>query len=114
MTTALINKKWTLSSRPHTTVSKEHFNFETESVRDLADGESLVKNQYLSFEPAQRGWFNDVRSYVPPVAIGEVMRSVAVGEVIASKHPAYQIGDRLQGGLAGRNMLSAMALACFQ
>ena len=98
MTAALINKKWTLSSRPQTTVSKEHFNFETESVRDLADGEFLVKNQYLSFEPAQRGWLNDVRSYVPPVAIGEVMRSVAAGEVIASKHPDYQIGDRVQGG----------------
>ena len=98
MRAALINKKWTLSSRPQTTVSKEHFNFETESVRDLADGEFLVKNQYLSFEPAQRGWLNDVRSYVPPVAIGEVMRSVAAGEVVASKHPDYQIGDRVQGG----------------
>ena len=43
MRAALINKKWTLSSRPQTTVSKEHFNFETESVRDLADGEFLVK-----------------------------------------------------------------------
>ncbi len=64
---------------PRTTVSTEHFNFETETVRDLVDGEFLVKNHYLSFEPAQRGWLNDVRSYVPPVAIGEVMRSSGRG-----------------------------------
>ena len=98
MTAPLINKKWTLKSRPETTVSAEHFNFETEAVRDLVAGEFLVKNHYLSFEPAQRGWLNDVRSYVPPVAIGEVMRSMAVGEVIASNHSDYQIGDRVQGG----------------
>ena len=98
MTAPLSNKKWTLKSRPETTVSEEHFKFETEAVRDLADGEFLVKNHYLSFEPAQRGWLNDVRSYVPPVAIGEVMRSMAVGEVIASKHSDYNVGERVQGG----------------
>ena len=98
MTAALTNRKWTLKSRPQTTVAEQHFNFETETVGELADGEFLVKTQYLSFEPAQRGWLNDVRSYVPPVAIGEVMRSVAAGEVIASKHADYQIGDRVQGG----------------
>lgn len=114
MTAPVINKKWTLKSRPETTVSAEHFNFETETIRDLVDGEFLVKNQYLSFEPAQRGWLNDVRSYVPPVAIGEVMRSMAVGEIIASQHADYQVGDRVQGGLAGKNMLSAMALDSFQ
>ena len=65
MTAPLVNKKWTLKSRPETTVSTEHFNFETETVRDLVAGEFLVKNHYLSFEPAQRGWLNDVRSYVP-------------------------------------------------
>ena len=96
--TAITNKKWTLASRPLAQVGEEHFTLETETVRDLVDGEFLVKNHYLSFEPAQRGWLNDVRSYVPPVAIGEVMRSMAVGEVIASRHSDYQVGDRLQGG----------------
>lgn len=95
--TALINKKWTLASRPETVVGEEHFNLETEAVRDLVDGEFLVKNHYLSFEPAQRGWLNDVRSYLPPVAIGEVMRAGAVGEVIASKHSEFAVGDHVQG-----------------
>ena len=97
MTVTLTNKKWTLSARPETSVSKEHFNLETETVREMVDGEFLVKNQYLAFEPAQRGWLNDVRSYLPPVAIGEVMRSGAAGEVIASKHSDYQVGDLVQG-----------------
>ena len=63
MTETLTNKKWTLSARPETSVSREHFKFEIEIVRPLADGEFLVKNQYIAFEPAQRGWLNDVRSY---------------------------------------------------
>jgi len=95
--TALSNRKWTLASRPETTVSEENFTLEVETVRDLAEGEFLVKNHYLAFEPAQRGWLNDVRSYLPPVAIGEVMRSGAVGEVIASKHSDFALGDFVQG-----------------
>jgi NADPH-dependent curcumin reductase CurA len=95
--TVLTNKKWTLASRPETTVSEENFKLESETVRDLADGEFLVKNQYLSFEPAQRGWLNDVRSYLPPVAIGEVMRAGAVGEIITSKHRDFAVGDLVQG-----------------
>lgn len=98
MTAGLINRKWVLESRPEGAVSEKNFRFETETVRPLAEGEFLVKNNYLSFEPAQRGWLNDVRSYVPPVAIGEVMRSMAVGEVVASRHGQFQVGDRLQGG----------------
>ena len=97
MTETLTNKKWTLGARPETSVSREHFKFETEIVRPLADGEFLVKNQYIAFEPAQRGWLNDVRSYLPPVAIGEVMRSGAAGEIVASKHSDYQAGDLVQG-----------------
>ena len=98
MTVPVINRKWTLRSRPETTVSEEHFNFETETVRDLTDGEFLVKIHYLSFEPAQRGWLNDVRSYIPPVAIGDVMRSMGVGVIVDSKHSDYKVGDRVQGG----------------
>lgn len=98
MNTTLVNNKWILASRPETTVSESNFQLVSEPVRPLEEGEFLLKNHYISFEPAQRGWLNDVRSYLPPVAIGELMRSMAVGEVIASKHPNYSVGDRLQGG----------------
>ena len=48
------------------------------------DGEVLLRTLWLSFDPAQRGWLNDVRSYVPPVAIGEPMRAYGIGEVVTS------------------------------
>ena len=58
----------------------------------------MIKNEFLSFEPAQRGWLNDLPSYIAPVKLGEVMRAMAVGRVVESKHPDYQVGDRLMGG----------------
>lgn len=97
MNRPLMNRKWTLQSRPITTVSEQHFCLETEVVRELNDGEFLISNRFLSFEPAQRAWLNDVRSYLPPVGLGDVMRSMAVGEVIASRHSGFQVGDRVQG-----------------
>ena len=45
------------------------------------DGEFLVRNLYLSLDPAMRAWMTDVRSYIPPVEIGEVMRGACVGRV---------------------------------
>jgi NADPH-dependent curcumin reductase CurA len=98
MSREMINRKWVLKLRPETTVSEQNFHLQSEIVRELIEGEFLVKNHYLSFEPAQRGWLNDVQSYIPPVALGDVMRSMAVGEVIASRHAEYQVGDRVQGG----------------
>src|SRR5881409_3181171 len=62
-------------------------------VADPGPGQILVRTLWLSFEPAQRGWINDVRSYVPPVAIGEVMRAWGIGEVVASGDPRYEAGS---------------------
>ena len=94
----MVNHKWVLHSRPESAVSENNFRFEKEELDEIKEGEFIVKNQYISFEPAQRGWINDVPSYIAPVAIGEVMRSMAVGEVIASRNTNYCVGDRLQGG----------------
>jgi len=69
-------------------------------VGEPGDGEVLVKNAYVSLDPAMRGWMNDARSYIPPVGIGEVMRAFAVGEVIASKDPDVPVGSHV-GGLLG-------------
>ena len=60
-------------------------------------GEFRVKVQYVSLDPAMRGWVNDARSYVPPVGIGEVMRAYAVGIVDASEHPGFKVGEAVQG-----------------
>ena len=64
---------------------------------DLKDGEVIFQTLYLSLDPAMRGWLNDVRSYIPPVQIGEIMRGSTVGIVKASKSPKFKVGDYAVG-----------------
>ena len=64
---------------------------------DLADGEALVRVRYLSIDPTIRTWMDDVPSYLPPIQIGEVVRSGGVGEVIDSRSAAYAPGQLLFG-----------------
>jgi NADPH-dependent curcumin reductase CurA len=56
-----------------------------------------VKTLYLSLDPAMRGWINEGRSYMKPVDIGEVMRAIGAGKVIASKAPDFAPGDYVSG-----------------
>jgi NADPH-dependent curcumin reductase len=86
-----------LKSRPQGIPQTEHFEIATAPLPALQDGEILVRNDYLSIEPAMRGWVNAAANYSRPVGIGEVMRSYAAGEVIASRHPAYSAGDKVMG-----------------
>ncbi|KUI61544.1 Putative NADP-dependent oxidoreductase YfmJ [Cytospora mali] len=60
---------------------------------DLKEGEILIETLYLSLDPAMRGWLDDVRSYVPPVQIGEVMRGSTISRVLASRSPRASTGD---------------------
>jgi NADPH-dependent curcumin reductase CurA len=71
--------------------------YDEEQVRELRDGELLIKVLLISLDPAMRGWMKQSRSYVPPVAIGEVMRALALGQVVASKNPKFPIGKHVSG-----------------
>lgn len=66
---------------------------------ELKDGEVLVRVEYVSLDPAMRGWLRDARSYLPPVQIGEVMRAGGVGVVVASKFSGLNKGDQVSGTL---------------
>ena len=94
-----LNHQLRLASRPSAAASEENFKLTEESVGDAPDGGVLVKVQALSLDPAMRGWMNEGKSYIAPVAIGEVMRAGGVGRVLASKHPGFAEGDRVQGML---------------
>lgn len=59
----------------------------------------MVKVDHISLDPAMRGWLNDVRSYVPPVKIGEVMRAGVTGTVVESRHADFAVGDAVTGTL---------------
>lgn len=86
-----------LASRPVGMVKRENFDFREEPLSDPGDHEILVKVEMISIDPAMRGWMNEGRSYVPPVAIGDTMRALAGGTVLASQHPDFAVGDSVTG-----------------
>ena len=91
-----INRQWLLAARPDGMIGPQNFNYVETSIPEIADGEILVKNLYLSFDPTQRNWMVDRPGYLPPVAIGEVMRAGSVSQVVASQHGDFTIGELVQ------------------
>ena len=86
-----------LAERPTGRPDASTWQLATVEVPEPGPGEFVVKVDLISLDPAMRGWLNDVRSYIPPVGIGEVMRAFAAGEVIASQHPDFAVGDVVSG-----------------
>jgi NADPH-dependent curcumin reductase len=93
----LVNHQCCLAARPVGLPKPTDWHYTEEPVPTPGDGEVLVKVQLISLDPAMRGWMNDVRSYIPPVGVGEVMRALAAGEVIASNDPSLVPGDLVTG-----------------
>jgi NADPH-dependent curcumin reductase CurA len=93
----LVNHQVRLASRPVGPASAANWQFTEEAVAEPQDGGVLVKTLALSLDPAMRGWMNDGKSYIAPVGIGEVMRAGGVGRVIASRNPAFAVGDTVAG-----------------
>lgn len=98
MSAPLQNLQFRLAARPVGMVKDSDWQQVTEPVRELAEGEILVKVLYLSLDPAMRGWMNEGKSYIRPVAIGEVMRAGGVGVVLDSRSPRFAAGDHVSGG----------------
>lgn len=88
-----INRQWRLAARPAGLIKDSDFEWVEEPVRALADGEVLVRNIYLSLDPANRGWIREGPSYVEPVAIGDVMRGLTIGVVEESRNARFAAGD---------------------
>jgi len=91
------NRQVRLKSRPTGIPQAEHFEIVEQAVPDIAADQVLVRNIYLSVDPAMRGWIVDTHGYSEPVAIGSVMRSFATGRVEASRHAGYKQGDFVTG-----------------
>ena len=91
-----VNRQWLLAARPDGMIGPQNFAYAETPVPELQDDCVLVKNLYLSFDPTQRNWMIDKPGYLPPVAIGEVMRAGSVGEVVGSRHPDFSVGDLVQ------------------
>jgi NADPH-dependent curcumin reductase CurA len=92
-----VNRQVRLQLRPIGIPQAEHFEIVEAPVPDILEGQVLVRNVYLSVDPAMRGWVNAAENYLDPVPLGSVMRSFAVGRVVDSKHPEYKTGDMVTG-----------------
>lgn len=88
-----------LAARPEGLPKASDFETVERPVRPPEEGEALVRNVYLSLDPAMRGWMTERKSYVPPVGLGDVMRGLTAGVVEASRHPGFAAGDRVTGVL---------------
>lgn len=86
-----------LAARPVGLPADSAWAFTSEPVPEPGPGELVVRVAYVSLDPAMRGWMDDVRSYLPPVGLGDVMRAGGVGEVVASSHPTLAVGDWVTG-----------------
>lgn len=92
-----INHRVLLVERPAGVPQAEHFRIEASPVVSPAQGELLIRNLYLSVDPAQRGWASDGSNYSPPVPLGSVMRALAVGQVTNDRTGRYAPGDHVYG-----------------
>ena len=87
-----------LVKRPKLTITPDLFEVVTLETPELADGQFLLKQTHMSLDPAMKGWMTDDRnSYIPPVELGEVMRSSGIAEVVESKNSNFAVGDRVMG-----------------
>lgn len=91
------NRQVILTSNPQGKFASDNFEMRDGEIPTPGDGEFLVRNLYLSLDPAMRIWAAPMHGYAPPVDPGEVMRGFTVSEVLESNHPDFAAGDIVNG-----------------
>lgn len=99
------NRQWLLAARPTGSLTGQEFRWNEAPIPQCADGQVLVRNLWLSFDPTQRGWMTR-DSYLPKIPLGEVMRAFGVGQVIESRRPDFKPGDLVQGGFGWQDYVA--------
>jgi NADPH-dependent curcumin reductase CurA len=94
---SLVNTQCRLAARPAGLPTASDWSVVDEFAPTPAEGEFLVEVEYLSIDPGMRGWMDEGTTYMPGVAIGEVMRALGIGRVIESRHGDFGVGDTLSG-----------------
>ena len=92
-----MNKRILLAKRPEGLPEPSTWRMEEQPLPSIKEGEALIKVEYISLDPAMRGWINDTKSYIPPVQPGEVMRAGSVGKVVESKNQDMKVGECYTG-----------------
>jgi NADPH-dependent curcumin reductase len=91
------NKQIILDNRPQGEATASNFKLATAETPALQDGQVLVKHHFLSLDPYMRGRMNDAKSYAVPQPLGQVMQGGTAGEVVESRSPKFQPGDKVVG-----------------
>lgn len=94
-----MNRQWILNQRPAGLPSVNDFKWVQSPIPEPKDGEVLVRTVYLSVDPYTRGRMRNVRSYVPPLEVGQVIEGGIAGRVVKSKSPVFKEGDLVMGRL---------------
>lgn len=102
MSTDIENRQFRLARRPSGLPEREDFDLTTETVGPVGEGEVHVRIDYISLDPAMRGWMSSGKSYIEPVGIGEVMRAFTAGTVVESRHDDFAEGDHVTGLLGAQ------------
>ena len=93
------NHRVKLASRPVGLPQPANFELDSVEIPALTEGQALVKISFISLDPAMRGWMNAGRSYIKPIAIGDVFRAGTAGQIVESHNPAFAKGDYVTGNL---------------
>jgi len=97
MSVAQINRQWVLVHRPTGPVKPSDFALRQVPVPSPADGEILIRVLYVGYDASQRIWLTEGGGYMQPVQIGEPMRCMGIGQVVASRNPGYAVGQLVEG-----------------
>ena len=110
----MINKQIILKNRPKGVPGIDTWQLEENPIAEIQEGEILIQQHYISLDPAMRGWMNDTKSYIPPVALGAVMRAGSIGKVIQSKNnPDFQVGDCVSTWGGAQQYVASNGEGCF-
>jgi hypothetical protein len=91
-------RQWVLNGRPRGRgLLDDDFKLEDAPIPEPGNGEVLLKLTHLGFDPAQKGWMENVADYVAPMEIGDLIRGSGIGTVVKSNHPKYKEGETLVG-----------------
>lgn len=92
-----VNRQWVLARRPEGMISVDDFSATTADVAEPQDGQLVVKVTHIAYEPAMRGWVREIPGHGANLPIGGVMKASGAGEVVVSRHPDFQPGDKVSG-----------------
>ncbi len=91
------NRQVWLRERPNGIPQAEDFGIRSADIPKIAEGQFLIRNEFLSADPAMRGWIADKSNYWPRIEVGDTMRAFSAGTVMESMHGDYRVGDKVMG-----------------